>query len=42
MRAADLLCHMRKEKGHGSISVAMTEKAGGAAIPAAGTGKPGT
>ena len=42
MRAADLPCRTKREKGRGSISVATTGRAGGAAIPAAGTGKPGT
>lgn len=42
MRAADLPCRKNREKGRGSISVAMTGRAGGAAILAPGTGKPGT
>ena len=41
MRAADLPCRINREKERGSISVAMTGKAGVAVIPAAGTGKPG-
>lgn len=42
MRVADLSCRMNREKGRGSISVVMTGRAGGAAIIAPGTGKPGT